>query len=101
MVIPKTVSRLPIYSDDGIYEIAMSQYGDRRSGRRLLCLPGILETREGFHSLIRHIQRTQTFLFDFAGRGESDHLVGAGSYRMSGCLRDACAAYNYVQGTFP
>jgi len=96
----RTARRLPVYSDDGTYEIAITRYGDARSRRRLLCLPGILETSEGFHHLIRQMSSAQTFAFDFAGRGASDYLPGVSSYRMSRCLREAWAAYAYLLGTF-
>lgn len=95
----KTARRLPVYSDDGVHEIAVTHHGDRRSRRRLLCLPGILETSEGFHRLIGQMFAAQIFAFDFAGRGASDYFPGIGSYRMSRCLQDAWAAYAYLLGT--
>lgn len=98
-MMPSTVVHLPVFSDAGMYKIAVSGAGDHRSLRRLLCLPGMLETRKGFHSLIRKIRATQIFTLEFAGRGDSDYLPGIGNYRMSGCLRDANVAYSYVLGT--
>ena len=99
VAMPMTTVRLPVCSDTDVYGIAVSLHGSRHSRRRILCLPGLLETRHGFDGLIREARRNaQIFTLDFAGRGDSDHLSGAGSYRMSACLRDACAAYSFALG---
>ena len=94
-----TVVRLPVLGDAGMHQIAVSGHGEPHSPRRLLCFPGMLETREGFDSLIRQTRAAQIFALDFAGRGDSDYLPGVSNYRMSGCLRDASVAYSYVLGT--
>ncbi len=99
VAMPMTTVRLPVCSDTDVYGIAVSLHGSRNSRRRILCLPGLLETRHGFDGLIREARRNaQIFTLDFAGRGDSDHLSGAGSYRMSACLRDACTAYSFALG---
>lgn len=97
-MMPTAVTRLPVFGDAGLHEIAVFTDGHKMSHRRVLCLPGILETREGFRGLIQQALETRIFTFDFAGRGDSDYLQGSSSYRMSGCLRDACSAYSYVLG---
>ncbi len=99
LALPMTTVRLPVCNDTDVYGIAVSLHGSRHARRRMLCLPGLLETQSGFHGLIRDARRhAQIVTLDFAGRGESDVLAGAGRYRMSACLRDACAAYSFALG---
>lgn len=101
MITPGAVVRLPVYSESGAYSVAVEVHGDAHARRGLLCLPGILETQKDFQHLITQLHGTaRIFSADFAGRGQSDHLSSAGNYRMSGCVRDACALYSYALGVF-
>ena len=57
----------------------------------LLCLPGLLETKNTFlvtHQYFLTIPNCKVISIDFSGRGESDHLDSADIYKMSLYLAD-------------
>lgn len=90
---------LPVFGDSGSYSVGMSVNGPISTNHHILCLPGILETRAGFHAFSELIQHScATYALDYSGRGLSDDLPSGTDYRMSHCLKEAFSAYSYLLG---
>jgi pimeloyl-ACP methyl ester carboxylesterase len=71
--------------------MAFSQVGATSSSRVLLCLPGLLETRATFDSLLQAaegLHGLRVISVDHCGRGDSDRLAGDKGYCMSVYLQD-------------
>lgn len=72
-------------------QLAFSQVGAMSSTRVLLCLPGLLETRATFDSLLQAsvgLHDLRVVSIDHCGRGDSDRLSGDKGYCMSVYLQD-------------
>ncbi len=66
--------------------LAFSQVGSLDAARVLLCLPGLLETRATFDSLLQaaeNVHGLRVISVDHCGRGDSDRLPGDKGYCMS------------------
>lgn len=66
--------------------LAYSQVGQADSPRVLVCLPGLLETRATFDSLLNaaaNLHGLRVISIDHCGRGDSDPLTGDRGYCMS------------------
>jgi pimeloyl-ACP methyl ester carboxylesterase len=71
--------------------IAYTISGAMNAENILLCLPGLLETKNTFlviHQYFLTIPNCKVISIDFSGRGESDHLDSADMYKMSLYLAD-------------
>jgi pimeloyl-ACP methyl ester carboxylesterase len=71
--------------------LAYSDVGDANSTHVLLCLPGLLETRATFDSLLSAAQAVpglRLISLDHCGRGDSDPLPHDSGYAMSVYLQD-------------
>ena len=71
--------------------IAYTISGDRNAENTLLCLPGLLETKNSFallHDYFLSIERCQVISVDFSGRGQSDSIDNQDDYKMSLYLND-------------
>lgn len=76
--------------------LALSCVGSAKASRRLLCLPGLLETRATFDPLLGQaalLEDVQVISLDHCGRGESDSLPGDVGYTMSQYLDDLVALF--------
>lgn len=74
--------------------LAFSQVGERHSPDVLLCLPGLLETRATFDSVLQAAQShpgLRVLSLDLCGRGDSDPLPNDKGYTMSVYLDDVQA----------
>jgi pimeloyl-ACP methyl ester carboxylesterase len=72
-------------------KLVFSQFGEINSFRVLLCLPGLLETRATFDSLLHAACDTRglrVISLDHCGRGDSDPLPSDSGYSMSLYLSD-------------
>ena len=73
-----------------IRRIAYSISGDIHAKNILVCLPGLLETKESFlivHSYFLKFDNCKVISIDFSGRGDSDYIE-KGEYKMSLYLSD-------------
>lgn len=71
--------------------IAYTVSGNLNAHKILLCLPGLLGTRESFavlHAYFLRFKEIQVISMDFVGRGESDPLSDNEKYTMSLYLSD-------------
>lgn len=72
-------------------QLAYSEVGDLGSNHVLLCLPGLLETRNTFDPLLHAAQSRsglRVITLDYCGRGDSDPLPHDDGYAMSVYLHD-------------
>jgi pimeloyl-ACP methyl ester carboxylesterase len=94
MVVVMTVSKFPalqfqIPKDNR--HLAYSAVGDVSSPHVLLCLPGLLETRATFDSLLQDaegVHGLRVMSLDLCGRGDSSPLPGDKGYTMQVYLED-------------
>ena len=80
-------------ADEAPRQIAYTASGNRNAHKVLLCLPGLLETKQSFtilHAYFLRFKEVQVISVDFAGRGESDPLVNTEQYSMSLYLSGIC-----------
>ncbi len=71
--------------------IAYTVSGDMDGDNILICLPGLLETKESFmviHAYFLKFENCKVISVDFSGRGESDYIRECGDYKMSLYLSD-------------
>jgi len=71
--------------------LAYSVVGDANSPRVLLCLPGLLETRATFDSLLQAaegVHGLRVISVDLCGRGDSSPMLGDKGYTMQVYLED-------------
>jgi pimeloyl-ACP methyl ester carboxylesterase len=71
--------------------IAYTISGDRNAEKTLLCLPGLLETKNSFtliHDYFLSVERCEVISVDFSGRGQSDTIDIQDEYKMSLYLND-------------
>ena len=89
-----TISKFPAlqFSIPKAYRhLAYSAVGDANSPHVLLCLPGLLETRATFDSLLQDAQGLHSLRvvsLDLCGRGDSSPLSGDKGYTMQVYLED-------------
>jgi pimeloyl-ACP methyl ester carboxylesterase len=89
-----TISKFPALSFDlpkAHRHLAYSAVGDAQSPYVLLCLPGLLETRATFDSLLQDaeaVQGLRVVSLDLCGRGDSSPLPGDKGYTMQVYLDD-------------
>jgi len=72
-------------------KIAYTISGDRNAEKTLLCLPGLLETKNSFalvHDYFLSIEHCEVISVDFSGRGQSDSIDNQDEYKMSLYLDD-------------
>ena len=72
-------------------KIAYTISGDINAENILLCLPGLLETKNTFlviHAYFLKFRNCKVISIDLSGRGESDHLDDIDVYKMSSYLSD-------------
>jgi pimeloyl-ACP methyl ester carboxylesterase len=83
--------------------LACSDIGPRQASDLLLCLPGLLETRQTFAPVLHALQQAapqhaglRVISVDHCGRGESDPLPGDQGYSMARYLDDVtlCAQHH-------
>jgi len=80
-----------ILDGDKSRKLAYTISGDLDAENVLLCLPGLLETKQTFlviHAYFLKFQNCKVISVDLSGRGESDHLHPVGVYTMSLYLSD-------------
>jgi len=71
--------------------IAYTVSGNMQANKILLCLPGLLETKNSFtvlHAYFLRFSECKVISIDFSGRGESDVLAPDEQYKMSVYLSD-------------
>jgi len=72
-------------------KIAYTVSGDLEAENILICLPGLLETKESFtiiHAYFLKFENCKVISVDFSGRGDSDFIGECGTYKMSLYLSD-------------
>ena len=72
-------------------KIAYTISGDIEGENILICLPGLLETKESFaviHAYFLKFEGCKVISIDLSGRGESDYIGDFGGYKMSLYLSD-------------
>lgn len=70
-------------------QLAFSDSGPSDATDVLLCLPGLLETRQTFTPILQsHPEGLRCLSVDYCGRGESDSLAGDLGYSMTRYLAD-------------
>lgn len=87
---PKT-HYFQILDEDHPRKIAYTVSGDLDGENILICLPGLLETKESFsiiHAYFLKFENCKVISVDFSGRGESDFIGEHGAYKMSLYLSD-------------
>ena len=80
-----------IPDDEHPRKIAYTISGDMSAENILICLPGLLETKESFmviHAYLLKFVNCKVISIDFSGRGESDYINKSGEYKMSLYLSD-------------
>ena len=88
-----------ITSNKGSRRLAYSRIGEFDAQRIFLCLPGLLETRESFHSLLELTTPYSDCCWlslDYCGRGLSDSLSETTPYAISQYIEDAEAFLDNV-----
>ena len=82
--------------------LAYSEVGDKDSDQILICIPGVLETRDTFIPLLQSIQKSSTcraVSVDLCGRGGSDPLLYSDVYSMKLYLSDLELFLNHIKDT--
>lgn len=80
-----------IINEENQRKIAYTVSGDMNGENLLLCLPGLLETKDTFtelHAYFLKFRNCKVISMDLSGRGQSDRLDAASAYRMSLYLSD-------------
>lgn len=91
--------RFNVCSLDSPRYIAYTLSGNQTAHKILLCLPGLLETRESFailHGYFLEFKEIQVLSVDYVGRGDSDPLCASEQYLMSLYLSDLCKFINEI-----
>ena len=82
--------------------LAYTDSGDKQSDQILICIPGILETRDTFTNLHQQIGKSsncRVVSFDLCGRGDSDPLSSADVYSMRLYLSDLTLFLDHITQT--
>lgn len=80
-----------IADEGGSRKLAYSISGNMDAEKVLLCLPGLLETKESFYVLHSHLlifEDCKVVSVDFPGRGDSETIASSQNYTMSLYLSD-------------
>jgi pimeloyl-ACP methyl ester carboxylesterase len=88
---PKKPQTLYFQRDGDARKIAYTISGDRNAEKTLLCLPGLLETKNSFtliHDYFLSVEHCEVISVDFSGRGQSDSINNQDDYKMSLYLND-------------
>jgi pimeloyl-ACP methyl ester carboxylesterase len=88
---PEKPKTLYFQQDGDARKIAYTISGDRNAEKNLLCLPGLLETKNSFalvHDYFLSVERCEVISVDFSGRGQSDSIDNQDEYKMSLYLND-------------
>ena len=88
---PKKPQTLYFQRDGDARKIAYTMSGDRNAEKTLLCLPGLLETKNSFtliHDYFLSVEHCEVISVDFSGRGQSDSINNQDDYKMSLYLND-------------
>ena len=88
---PEKPQTLYFQRDGNARKIAYTISGDRNAEKTLLCLPGLLETKNSFalvHDYFLSIEHCEVISVDFSGRGQSDSIDNQDEYKMSLYLND-------------
>jgi pimeloyl-ACP methyl ester carboxylesterase len=88
---PEKPQTLYFQQDGDARKIAYTISGDRKAEKTLLCLPGLLETKNSFalvHDYFLSIEHCEVISVDFSGRGQSDSIDNQDDYKMSLYLND-------------
>ena len=88
---PKKPQTLYFQRDGDARKIAYTISGDRNAEKTLLCLPGLLETKNSFalvHDYFLSVEHCEVISVDFSGRGQSDSIDYQEEYKMSLYLND-------------
>lgn len=87
-----TAAQTKYFEIDGSQrKIAYTISGDSNATKTLLCLPGLLETKNSFRAVHAHflpIANCEVVSVDFTGRGDSDSMDSRDEYKMSLYLSD-------------
>ena len=89
--LPEKPQTLYFQRDGDARKIAYTISGDRNAEKILLCLPGLLETKNSFalvHDYFLSIEHCEVISVDFSGRGQSDSIDNQDEYKMSLYLND-------------
>jgi pimeloyl-ACP methyl ester carboxylesterase len=82
---------LDIVDEGGSRKLAYSISGNTNAEKVLLCLPGLLETKDSFsvlHSHFLRFEECKVVSVDFPGRGDSESIALSQNYTMSLYLSD-------------
>jgi pimeloyl-ACP methyl ester carboxylesterase len=88
---PQKPQTLYFQRDGDARKIAYTMSGDRNAEKTLLCLPGLLETKNSFtliHDYFLSVEHCEVISVDFSGRGQSDSINNQDDYKMSLYLND-------------
>lgn len=99
---PELIHRFVIAQSGAKRSLAYSDVGDKRSEEILICIPGILETRDTFANLLEKVDEAATcraVSVDLCGRGDSDPLESSDVYSMKLYLSDLELFLNHVKET--
>jgi len=80
-----------ITDEGGSRKLAYSISGNTNAEKVLLCLPGLLETKDSFsvlHSYFLRFEECKVVSVDFPGRGDSESITLSQNYTMSLYLSD-------------
>ena len=89
-ILPET-RYFDIANEEGNRKLAYSISGNMNAEKVLLCLPGLLETKDSFSVLHTHFLRFEdckVVSVDFPGRGDSESIALSQNYTMSLYLSD-------------
>ena len=103
-MVPKSepTLRFAIVQSDTKRNLAYSDVGDKHSDEILICIPGLLETRETFAPLLERIHKTshcRAISVDLCGRGESQPLSRSDVYSMKLYLSDLELFLDHIKET--
>ena len=99
---PELIHRFVIGQSGVKRSLAYSEVGDKRSEQILICIPGILETRDTFSTLLEKVDEAATcraVSVDLCGRGDSDSLEHSDIYSMKIYLSDLELFLNHIKET--
>ena len=88
---PEKPQTLYFLRDGDARKMAYTISGDRKAEKTLLCLPGLLETKNSFalvHDYFLSDEHCEVISVDFSGRGQSDSIDNQDEYKMSLYLND-------------
>ena len=88
---PEKPQTLYFQRDGDARKIAYTISGDQNAEKTLLCLPGLLETKNSFalvHDYFLSAEHCEVISVDFSGRGQSDSIDNQDEYKMSLYLND-------------